>query len=304
MPLSQTRPRYGVQSSSQRAHNLRFAVLHAGALGVLFVPFDWSLVWLAICTYAVRMFGVTAGYHRYFSHRAFRTTRVFQFVLALLATLSGQRGVLWWAALHRDHHRHSDKEGDIHSPARGGFWHGHMGYLFDPKNAATDLDRVPDLSRFPELRILNRYYYVALYAMMLALYAAGEAGWLGGRINGWQAVFWGFFLSTLVLLHMTLCINSVCHYGGRGGGSRRYATDDASVNHALLAVLTLGEGWHNNHHRYPAAARNGFAWWEIDLTYLLLRVLAVLGVIRDLRAVPREVLDEGARLAAPRGLAG
>ena len=293
MAASMTRARYGTQTSPQWVFNLRFAILHLGALGIFFVPFDRSLVWLAVAMYVPRMFGVTAGYHRYFSHRTFKTSRAFQFVLALLATLSGQRGILWWGALHREHHRYSDQAGDVHSPGVGGFWRGHMGYLFEAKNSVTDLDRIPDFSRFPELRWLNKYYYIPVYGLLLGLYAAGGTGWLGAQITGWQAVIWGFFVSTVALLHVVLSVNSICHMQGRYGGTRRFATDDASVNHAWVALFTLGEGWHNNHHRYPAAARNGFAWWELDMTYLLLRMLEGLGVVRELRRVPNDVLEEG-----------
>jgi stearoyl-CoA desaturase (delta-9 desaturase) len=168
-----------------------------------------------------------------------------------------------------------------------------MGYLFDAKNSVTNLDRIPDFSRYPELRWLNKYYFVPVYVFLLLLFVAGEVGWLGANIGGWQAIFWGFFLSTVVLLHVTLCVNSICHMHGRYGGTRRFATNDASVNHAWIALLTLGEGWHNNHHRSPASARNGFAWWELDTTYLVLRVLEAVGVVRELRSIPLEVLEEG-----------
>jgi stearoyl-CoA desaturase (delta-9 desaturase) len=275
---------YGIQKTEPLAViKIRLVVLHLGALGVLFVPFDWSLVGLLAATFFLRMFGMEGGYHRYFSHRAFKTGRAFQFLLAVLATSSGQRGPLWWASHHREHHRHSDAEGDVHSPRLRGLWRAHLGWLVEQNNVDTNLDRVPDFARYPELRLLNKLHYVPILLLLAALAIAG----------GWAAVFWGFFLSTLLVLHFTLAVNSIIHCAGRWGGNRRYATEDASVNHAWLAIPTMGASWHNNHHRYGAAARAGFAWWELDLTYAVLRLLEACRVVWDLREVPAEVLAEG-----------
>lgn len=275
---------YGIQKTEPLAViKIRLLVLHLGALGVLFVPFDWSLVGLLAATFFLRMFGMEGGYHRYFSHRAFKTGRAFQFLLAVLATSSGQRGPLWWASHHREHHRHSDAEGDVHSPRLRGLWRAHLGWLVEQDNVDTNLDRVPDFARYPELRLLNKLHYVPILLLLAALAIAG----------GWAAVFWGFFLSTLLVLHFTLAVNSIVHCAGRWGGNRRYATEDASVNHAWLAVPTMGASWHNNHHRYGAAARAGFAWWELDLTYAVLKLLEACRVVWDLREVPAEVLAEG-----------
>jgi stearoyl-CoA desaturase (Delta-9 desaturase) len=292
--------RFGMQRAEpQRVITVRIIILHLVALGVFFVPFEWSLVWLAAALFILRVLAVECGYHRYVAHRAFKTSRTFQFILAALAVTSGQRGILWWGSTHRVHHAHADAEGDVHSPVVSGLWYGHMGWTLNGKNADTNLDLIPDFARFPELRWLNKFHYVPGMFLLLGLYLAGEAGWLGSRVGGVQAVVWGMFFSTALVLHTTFAVNSIGHEGGRYGGTRRYATDDASVNHAWLALPTMGGGWHNNHHRYPAAARAGFAWWEIDPGYALLKLLAAAGIVWDLRPVPADVLAEGGLGGAP-----
>lgn len=300
--------KYGIQKTESIAViKIRLVVVHAGAIAAFFVPFHWELLLLLAATFFPRMFGVEAVYHRYFSHRAFKTSRVFQFLLAVLAASSGQRGALWWAAHHREHHRRSDQPGDLHSP-RDGFWHSHLGWLLDQKNVDTDLDGIPDFARYPELRLLNKFYHVPLLALLAGLATAGGMGWLGPNIGAWQAVLWGFFLSTALGLHAIVAVNSLAHLGERFGGRRRYATQDASANHWWLAILTTGAAWHNNHHRYSPAARAGFAWYEIDLSYLVLQGLAAAGLVWDLKPVPAEVLREGGLLAQgkaePEKLAG
>ena len=246
----------------------RFALLHASALAVFVVPFDGSLPgWLA-GSYVVRMFGVTAGYHRYFSHRSYKLGRVAQLVMAILAQSSGQKGVLWWAAHHRDHHRLSDAPGDVHSP-REGFWWSHCGWILSPAHDRYDPRRVADFGRYPELRWLDRYHWVPTAAFGAAVWAIGGPG----------AFVWGYVLATVLLYHATFAINSVAHVWG----SRRFATPDDSRNNGLLALLTLGEGWHNNHHYCRSSCRQGLRWWEIDLTYCGLRLLELLGIARDLR---------------------
>jgi stearoyl-CoA desaturase (delta-9 desaturase) len=253
--------------------SIPFFAVHAVALATPFVaPFAWRWVALAACTYAVRLFAITAGYHRYFSHRAFRTSRAFQLVLAVLGASAAQKGPLWWAAHHRDHHRHSDRPEDVHSPVQRGFWWSHVGWILARRHEPTKLDRVKDLARFPELRIVDRFTHLAPVALATVLFLAG----------GWPALLWGFFVSTVLLWHATFAINSLAHVLGR----RRFETTDASRNSLPLALLTFGEGWHNNHHFWPSAARQGFTWWEIDVTYAVLQVLAVLRVVRDLRRPP------------------
>jgi stearoyl-CoA desaturase (delta-9 desaturase) len=256
-----------------------FALVHLLALGVFWVGFSWLGVALCIASYYLRMFAITAGFHRYFSHRTFRLARLPQFLLAFLGQTSAQKGVLWWASNHRHHHRYSDRPEDIHSPIHRGFWWAHIGWILAVDYEKTDLSRVPDLAKYPELRWLDRHQFLPTVVYAVALYLA----------FGWTGLFWGYFLSTVVLWHGTFTINSLMHLIGR----RAYATTDDSRNSFFFAVLTMGEGWHNNHHRYAAAARQGFFWWEVDATYDVLWVMARLGLIRDLRPPPRHVLDEG-----------
>lgn len=284
---------YGIQKTeSINVIRVRLVVVHVGAIAAFFMPFDWNLVLLLVATWLPRMFGVEAGYHRYFSHRSFKTSRAFQFILAALGASSGQRGALWWAAHHRQHHKLSDQAGDLHSP-REGFWHSHLGWLVDKKNVDTNLDAIPDFARFPELRWLNKFYHVPMLLLLAGLAVGGANGWFGANVTGWSAVLWGFFLSTAGVLHVTLAVNSIAHLRGRMGGYRRYATEDDAVNHAWLAIPTTGASWHNNHHRYGAAARAGFAWYEVDLSYLGLKLLEACRLVWDLREVPPEVMAEG-----------
>jgi stearoyl-CoA desaturase (delta-9 desaturase) len=255
-----------------RASLVFFVALHVACLLVIAYPPTWPLALLALGSYAVRMWGVTAGFHRYFAHRTFRTSRFFQFVLALLGTTAMENGPLWWASWHRRHHQHSDTPSDPHSPRIHGFWKAHIGWVFDPKNDETDLSNVRDLARFPELALLDRLAWVPLVAWALGCYAiAGTAG-----------VVWGFVVSTVAVNGATFLINSMAHVWG----SRRYQTADTSRNNFPLAVLTLGEGWHNNHHFYMSSARQGFFWWEVDFTYYSLRLLSWFRVVRDLKQPP------------------
>jgi stearoyl-CoA desaturase (delta-9 desaturase) len=253
-----------------------FLSLHLACALVLVYPPTWSLVALALGSYFVRMWGVTVGFHRYFAHRTFRTHRAFQFLLALLGTTAMENGPVWWASWHRRHHQHADTPADPHSPQQHPFWQAHIGWVFDPKNAGTDLSNVRDLTRFPELVWLDRFTWVPLLGWALLCFAIG----------GLAGVEWGFVVSTVAVNHATFCINSVAHVRG----SRRYQSADSSTNNALLAFLTLGEGWHNNHHFYMSSARQGFFWWEADLGYYTLRALAFLRIVRDVREPPAWVL--------------
>jgi stearoyl-CoA desaturase (delta-9 desaturase) len=262
-----------------------FWSVHLACLAALYTGVTWSALAVCLALFWLRMFGVTAGYHRYFSHRSYKTSRPFQFVLALLGTLAVQKGVLWWSANHRVHHKYSDQEGDIHSPVQRGFWWAHVGWILGPDYEATDLDRIPDMAKYPELRWLNEHYLVPPVALAVVLYLVGGPTWL----------VWGFFVSTTVLWHATFTINSLAHVWG----TRRYDTTDASRNNLWLALLTMGEGWHNNHHRYMNSARQGFFWWEIDLSYYVLRVLSWCGLVWDLHQPPRKLL---APVPAPPGI--
>jgi len=246
-----------------------FAVHLFAAVAVFFVPFHWSYVVWALALYYVRMWAVTAGYHRYFAHRAFKTSRVFQFVLAFLAETSAQKGVLWWAANHRHHHRESDTPEDLHSPLQDGFWWSHVGWILSDKYVETREESIRDFARFPELRFLNRWYLLPPIVLAVGVFLIG----------GFPLLVWGFFVSTVLLWHGTFTINSLSHVFG----SQRYKTTDTSRNNFLLALVTCGEGWHNNHHYHQNTANQGWFWWEVDATFYVLRLLSVLGLVRDLR---------------------
>lgn len=269
-----------------------FWAMHLACLAVIWVGWSPVAVGVAVGLYFVRMFAITGFYHRYFSHRTFRTSRWFQFAMAIWGNSSCQRGPLWWAAHHRHHHRHSDKEEDVHSPHQHGLLWSHMLWITTPRNFATDLKQVRDLAKYPELVWLDRFDWVVPVALAVTLFSAGsllQALAPGLGTNGMQMLVWGFFVSTVVLFHGTCLINSLAHTMGR----KRFNTSDESRNSLLLAVITLGEGWHNNHHHYPAATRQGFYWWEFDPTYYLLRIIGLTGLISDLRPVPEKILAEG-----------
>ncbi|HAI59751.1 MAG TPA: acyl-CoA desaturase [Xanthomonadaceae bacterium] len=264
---------------------LPFIGLHLACLGVIWVGVSWFAVAVAVALYALRMFAITGFYHRYFSHKAFRTSRPVQFLFGLLGASSVQRGPLWWAAHHRQHHRASDTAADPHSPKQHGFWYSHMGWFLTRGAFRTDLDAVKDLARFPELRLLDRFDIVVPVLLAVGLFALGR--WLETaapalETSGPQLLVWGFFISTVVLFHATVTINSFAHRFG----TRRYATRDDSRNNWLLALLTFGEGWHNNHHHYPGSARQGFRWWEYDFTYYTLKAMSLLRIVWDLKPVP------------------
>jgi stearoyl-CoA desaturase (Delta-9 desaturase) len=264
-----------------------FIGMHLMCLGVYFTGVSPIALWTALALYALRMFAITAFYHRYFSHRAFRTSRLVQFVFGVIGASSVQRGPLWWAAHHRHHHRHADTEHDPHSP-RAGFLRSHMGWFLTRAGFRADRSRVRDLERYPELRLLDRFDVLVPVALATALFFWG--GWLqrnhpGLGTSAAQMLVWGFFVSTVVLFHATVTINSLAHRWGR----RRYDTRDDSRNNAFLALITFGEGWHNNHHHFPGSARQGHRWWEIDLSWYVLCVLAALRIVSDLKAVPAEL---------------
>jgi stearoyl-CoA desaturase (Delta-9 desaturase) len=267
-----------------------FALVHLMCLGVIWVGWSPIAVAVAVALYFVRMFAITGFYHRYFSHRAFKTSRVAQFAFAFLGASAVQRGPIWWAAHHRHHHAHSDQPLDVHSPRQSGFIWSHTGWFLSKRHFAPDLSRVRDLLRYPELKLLDRFDILVPVALAASLWLTGAAleRWAPQLdTSAWQLLVWGFFISTVVCYHATYTINSLCHRFGK----RRFATNDDSRNNVWLALLTFGEGWHNNHHHYPVSARQGFYWWEIDLTFYGLKLLQTLGVIWDLKPVPREVLQ-------------
>ncbi len=267
-----------------------FVILHGGCLGVFWTGWSWTAVGVAVFLYFARMFAITGFYHRYFSHRTFSTSRPMQMVLALWGGACVQRGALWWAYSHRHHHQHSDEEVDKHSPRQHGFLWAHIGWITSAKNFPTDYGRVKDLAKYPELRFLNRFDVLVPVVFAVLLFLLGwllEAKWPALGVTGGQMLVWGFFISTTVLFHGTACINSMAHVFGR----RRYETSDDSRNSLLLSLLTLGEGWHNNHHQHMGSVRQGFYWWEIDITYYLLKLMSFTGLIWDLRPVPSDAYD-------------
>jgi stearoyl-CoA desaturase (delta-9 desaturase) len=249
------------------------------AIGVYVCGFSLAGVALAVGAYFARMVVVTAAYHRYFAHRTYKTSRWFQFVLALGAMSAAERGVIWWASHHRWHHKHSDTAKDVHSPARRGFWYAHFGWVLDPAWNGTDHSGVADLARYPELRALENPVLQLLPSTALAV----ACFCLGGTFG----LVWGYAVSSVLVWHGSFAVNSFTHLFGR----QRYATGDSSRNSFLLAILTTGEGWHNNHHYYQSSARQGFRWWQIDLTYYVLRVIALTGLIWDIREPPRHIVD-------------
>jgi stearoyl-CoA desaturase (delta-9 desaturase) len=265
-----------------------FIGMHLACLGIFWVGVSRTAVEMAAALYAVRMFAITGFYHRYFAHRTFRTSRALQFAFACVGASCVQRGPLWWAAHHRRHHLHADTEGDPHSPRLKGLLWSHMGWFLTARGFRTDWQRIPDFARYPELRWLDRYDILVPVLLATGLYALGallahRAPALG--TSGAQLLVWGFFVSTVALFHVTVTINSLAHRFG----SRRFATRDDSRNNPWLALLTFGEGWHNNHHFFPGSVRQGFRWWEFDLTYYGLRLLAACGLVQRLRPIPAHV---------------
>jgi stearoyl-CoA desaturase (delta-9 desaturase) len=261
-----------------------FVIIHLLCFAAFWTGITWTALAICVGLYWLRIFAIGAGYHRYFSHRAYATSRVAQFVLAVMAQTTTQKSVLWWAAKHRHHHLHSDTEHDVHSPRHKGFLYSHVGWIFARRHDTTDLVKIADFARYPELMWLHRYELAPAIAL-------GFLCWLAA---GWSGLVVGFFWSTVLVYHATFCINSLAHVRGR----KRYVTGDDSRNNWLLALMTMGEGWHNNHHAYQSSVRQGFRWWEIDPTYYILRGLSFVGLVWDLKTPPAEVLRNEQRLGA------
>jgi stearoyl-CoA desaturase (delta-9 desaturase) len=268
-----------------------FLLLHVMCLGIFWVGWSPFAVWFAVAFYLLRMFGITAFFHRYFSHHAFRANRFFAFLFAFLGCSAAQKGPLWWAAVHRHHHRYADLPEDIHSPLQRGFWWSHIGWILARQNKRTRVEYLKDLLLYPELVLLDKL------ALVVPFLVGGGVYFLGDLLHrtrpdlgtdGAQLLIWGFFVSTVVCSHATFSINSIDHMFGR----RRYELLNTSRNNLLMAMLTLGEGWHNNHHHYPTTAKAGFYWWEIDVTYYLLVLLSWLRIVRNLRPLPKSARDD------------
>jgi stearoyl-CoA desaturase (delta-9 desaturase) len=259
-----------------------FVLVHLACLAAIWTGVSWRALAIAVGLYWLRIFAIGSGYHRYFSHRAYETSRAFQFVLAFLSQSSAQRSVLWWASKHREHHLHSDTPQDVHSPRQKGFLYSHVGWIFDRRHGDADLSKISDFTGFPELMWLHKYELAPAVLLAIGCFAAA----------GWQGLVVGFFWSTVAVYHATFSINALAHVAGR----QRYVTGDFSRNNWLLALFTMGEGWHNNHHAYQSCARQGFRWWEYDPTFYLLSFLRLLGVIWKLKAPPVEVIENRRRL--------
>jgi len=276
---------------------LPFILLHLGCLGVFLTGWSWTAVGVAVFLYLLRMFAITGFYHRYFSHKTFHTSRPAQFLFAVLGATAVQRGPLWWSYQHRHHHKHSDEEEDVHSPTIRGFWWSHVGWITSARNFPTDYSQVRDLVKYPELVFLNRFDSLVPFLFAVSLFGLGYILSIfcpSLHVTSWQMLVWGFFISTTVLFHATSSINSLAHLLGK----RRYETEDNSRNSLILALITLGEGWHNNHHRYMSATRQGFYWWEIDISYYLLKALSWTGLIWNLKPVPLAAYENHGPVAA------
>ncbi|MCB5176459.1 acyl-CoA desaturase [Microvirga lenta] len=261
-----------------------FILVHLACFAAVWTGVTWEAVVIGITLYWVRMFGITAGYHRYFSHRSYATSRAFQFILACLAQSTAQKSVLWWAAKHRHHHLFSDTEHDAHSPRHDGFLFAHVGWIFSRRHDTADLVKVGDFTKYPELMWLHKYELAPAAVLASITFLVG----------GWPGLVVGFFWSTVAVYHATFCINSLAHVHG----SKRYVTGDDSRNNWLLAFFTMGEGWHNNHHAYQASVRQGFRWWEIDPTFYIIKVLSWAGIVWDLKSPPEAVLRNEQRLGS------
>ena len=261
-----------------------FIIVHLTCFAAIWTGVTVEAVAIGVGLYWLRIFAIGAGYHRYFSHRAYETSRAFQFVLAALAQSTLQKSVLWWAANHRDHHLHSDTELDVHSPRHTGFIYSHVGWIFSRGQETMNVNRIADFAKYPELMWLHRYEQ--LPAFVLAVLCLAVAGWPGLIV--------GFFWSTVAVYHGTFSINSLAHLVGK----RRYITGDDSRNNWLLAIITMGEGWHNNHHAYQSSARQGFRWWEYDPTFYLLTLLQRLGLVWNLKLPTAEVMQNQHRLGS------
>jgi len=261
-----------------------FLLVHVTGIAAIWTGITPTSVALCVALYWLRIFAIGAGYHRYFSHRAYATSRAFQFVLAVLAQSTAQKSVLWWAVKHRHHHLHSDTEADVHSPLRKGFLYSHIGWVFTREHDEADLAKIADFARYPELMWLHKHELVPAVVLAVLCFVIG----------GWSGLVVGFFWSTMLVYHATFCINSLAHVRGR----KRYVTGDESRNNWLLAIFTMGEGWHNNHHAFQSSVRQGFRWWEIDPTFYILKGLSFIGLVWDVKTPPAAVVRNQHRLGS------
>jgi stearoyl-CoA desaturase (delta-9 desaturase) len=268
--------------------SLPFLLMHLACLHAFWTGVSAVAVAVCLVMYGLRMFAITAGYHRYFSHRSYKTGRAFQFALGCLGTMAAQKGPLWWASHHRRHHGYSDTAEDVHSPVVGGFWWSHVGWFLCRKYNETDVRLIRDLVSYPELQFLDRFHALPPAALALFMLALGRLLRVinpGMNTSATQMLVWGFLISTVLVYHGTFVVNSLAHVFGR----RRFHTKDDSRNNLLIALITFGEGWHNNHHYAPSSERQGFLWWEVDFSHYILKTLSWLGLVWDLKAPPSRV---------------
>jgi stearoyl-CoA desaturase (delta-9 desaturase) len=266
-----------------------FWVVQVSALLVFVVPFSAGYIGLWAVSHFLRAVGLTLTFHRYFAHRAFQMNRVARFVWAFIGTAAMQKGPLWWAGHHVNHHRFADREGDPHSPMISGVYYAHVGwFLNDARHDVIEASNpvIRDFSKAPEILWLDRLFFVPPILLALVMYLAGGMPWL----------VWGFCLPTVTLAHATFAINTVNHLFG----SRRFDTIDESRNNVVTALFAVGEGWHNNHHRYQRAARNGFYWWEFDPTWYVIRLMEMVGLAWDVQPVPARIYVEARAIRARR----
>ena len=280
-----------------------FWLVHLGCFAVIWTGVSWIAAGVCVALYFIRMFGITGVYHRYFSHRSYKTSRPFQFILACIGASAAQKGPIWWASHHRHHHQHSDTEEDQHSPLMHGIYQAHLGWILSDEYVPTRETLVRDLTKMPEIRFIDNYHGFVPFILAVGMFGFGvlcEKLWPSLGTNGWQMLVWGFFISTTLLYHGTFLINSAAHVMGK----RRFNTTDDSRNSFILAILTMGEGWHNNHHRYPGAERQGYYWWEIDMSHYVLRALSWVGLVWDLRTAPHGIYAEAKKVGPAGKFAG
>jgi len=262
-----------------------FILIHFGALAAFWTHFEWYLFWVALFLFVIRMFAITGFYHRYFAHKTFKTSRLMQFIFAFIGSTAAQRGPIWWASHHRRHHLNSDRHNDHHSPHTHHFLWSHMGWFLAKKNFLTDRKVVRDLTKFKELVLIDRFDWLPPVLLLISLFVIGEYSSLTSGVSGLNMVIWGFCVSTILVYHCTFAVNSIAHLWG----TQRYNTKEESKNNFFVALITFGEGWHNNHHHYPGSIRQGFYWWEVDLTYYALRFLSFFGIVYNLRTVSKTI---------------
>jgi stearoyl-CoA desaturase (delta-9 desaturase) len=285
------KPKLAVDERLDWGGSIPFFMVHVIGVLAIFTGISWAAVGMCIFMYYSRMFAITGAYHRYFSHRTYKTSRFFQFILAFWGASCAQQGPLWWAAHHRHHHKFSDTEQDIHSAKLRGLWWSHVGWILCKRYAPTNEEAVKDLTKYPELRWINKNHGVAPLILASSIFFFGvflQHAFPGLHTNGLQMLCWGFFTSTTILYHGTFCINSLAHLLG----SVRFKTGEESKNSLILSIITMGEGWHNNHHRYPYSERQGIYWWEIDMSHYVLKVFSLFGLVWDIKLHPQEIYAE------------